>query len=271
MPEQSEVIELQEKFRQYFNTFLVVDGDNLHANLSPFEEFSGLPVPLQGTLLGKDLLAQDLVLKDFTAKLLYPEAQTGKQFWQEVEQAGCFNKLSDFCFRVWVVPGDEVIINEESDGKTINVKLEKFGGLKVLCETDYISLQKLSNSSQAFIEKEHNQVLDIFKQTILPRIEKEVKFGPSFGLLRQIFSVLIMSTWLKRSIGKNAPFFVNSNSTDKYNLKVLGDEHKYIQKEYLKSLKEGVWHYVKQESPDDFEIRKKVRLMMAGGIEFKII
>jgi len=146
--------------------------------------------------------------------------------------------------------------------------LEKLGGLKVLCEIDYISLKKLSHSNQAFNQAEHNQILDIFKQTILPRIEKEVKFGPSFGLLRQIFSVLIMSTWLKRYIGNNAPFFVDSNSTDKYNLKVNGDEHKQIQKEYLKSLKEGVWHYVKQKSTDDSETRKNVRLMMAGGIKF---
>lgn len=38
------------------------------------------------TEVGRDLLAQDYLLKQITASLLYPEGDTGKSFWSKVYQ-----------------------------------------------------------------------------------------------------------------------------------------------------------------------------------------
>ena len=43
-----------------------------------------IPEALGQTDMGRDLLAQDYILKQITASLIYPEKQLGKTFWDKV-------------------------------------------------------------------------------------------------------------------------------------------------------------------------------------------
>jgi len=45
-----------------------------------------VPEAFGQTEMGRDLLAQDYILKQITATLLYPEGETGKAFWAKVYQ-----------------------------------------------------------------------------------------------------------------------------------------------------------------------------------------
>ena len=59
--------------------------------------------------MGRDLLAEDYILKQITASLIYPEEQTGKQFWKRVyEEAAKKFGTTDIPVntfnKVWIVP-----------------------------------------------------------------------------------------------------------------------------------------------------------------------
>ena len=53
-------------------------------NLSPYQAEKIVPTGLGQTEMGKDLLAQDYILKQLTASLMYPEQRVGQNFWDRV-------------------------------------------------------------------------------------------------------------------------------------------------------------------------------------------
>ena len=97
------------------------------------------------TEMGRDLLAEDYMLKQITSSLIYPEDGLGKKFWDKIYErawseyhttnipVNTFNK-------VWIVP-DQAIVYESGNSAYI---LKSH--LKVMLEEDYLSLQKNANS-----------------------------------------------------------------------------------------------------------------------------
>jgi hypothetical protein len=53
-------------------------------NLSPYESDRIIPEGFGFTEMGRDLLAQDYMLKQLVASLIYPEQDLGQEFWQRV-------------------------------------------------------------------------------------------------------------------------------------------------------------------------------------------
>ncbi len=82
--EQSAIKEQSEKIVKYFLAALTVPEDSLWVNLSPYEKDRIIDDGLGQTLLGRDMLAQDYVLKQLTASMIYPENQLGKDFWSRI-------------------------------------------------------------------------------------------------------------------------------------------------------------------------------------------
>ena len=58
---------------KYFFACLTIPEKDLWVNLSPYEKDRMVPAALGETAMGKDLLAQDYILKQLTASLIYPE------------------------------------------------------------------------------------------------------------------------------------------------------------------------------------------------------
>ena len=73
-----------ERLIKYFLAALTIPEDNLWVNLSPHEQDRVIPDSLAKTDMGTDMLAQDYLLKQVTASLIYPEDELGKQFWQKI-------------------------------------------------------------------------------------------------------------------------------------------------------------------------------------------
>ncbi|MBF0595336.1 MAG: hypothetical protein HQL22_10265, partial [Candidatus Omnitrophica bacterium] len=73
-----------EKISKYFLASLALPEKDQWVNLSPYEHDRILPEELGKTLLGRDLLAQDYVLKQMTSSLMYPEKELGAAFWKRV-------------------------------------------------------------------------------------------------------------------------------------------------------------------------------------------
>src|SRR5208282_5960974 len=91
--------------------------------------------------MGRDLLAEDYLLKQITASLIYPESQLGKAFWAKVyaqakAKYGTTNIPINTFNKVWIVPEKAVVY--ENGG--VAFVLENH--LKVMLEQDYLSLNK---------------------------------------------------------------------------------------------------------------------------------
>src|SRR5208283_3221902 len=69
---------------KYFLASLTIPENDLWVNLSPYEKDRIIPNDFGQTEMGRDLLAEDYILKQLTASLIYPERNLGKEFWNRV-------------------------------------------------------------------------------------------------------------------------------------------------------------------------------------------
>src|SRR5476651_2711818 len=98
--------------------------------------------------MGRDLLAEDYMLKQITASLIYPEDEVGKKFWKRIyEEAqkkyGTTNIPVNTFNKVWIVP-EKAVVYENAKAGTAYVVESK---LKVMLEVDYLSMEKHINNS----------------------------------------------------------------------------------------------------------------------------
>ena len=79
------------KLIKYFLASLTVPEDEMWVNLSPYEKDRIIPLAFGTTEMGRDLLAQDYILKQLTASLMYPKrnwAVTWKNLPEGLQQYG---------------------------------------------------------------------------------------------------------------------------------------------------------------------------------------
>src|SRR5476649_2411388 len=93
--------------------------------------------------MGRDLLAEDYMLKQITASLIYPEDAIGKKFWKRVyEEAskrfGTTNVPVNTFNKVWIIPEKAVVYENAKAGTAYVIEAK----LKVMLEQDYLSLEK---------------------------------------------------------------------------------------------------------------------------------
>ena len=67
------------KLIKYFLASLTIPEKDLWVNLSPYEKDRIIPQSFGLTEMGRDLLAEDYMLKQITASLIYPEDKVGKK------------------------------------------------------------------------------------------------------------------------------------------------------------------------------------------------
>ncbi len=211
------------KIMKYFLTALTIPEDDLWVNLSPYEKGRIIQDNFGRTIMGRDLLAEDYVLKQLTASLIYPEKSLGKEFWRQVyskaaQEFGTTQIPVNTFNKVWIVPSEAVVWEHED--KVIIVK----SYLKVMLEEDYLALQKhmsVASPSSGVIASEAKQSLStvipakagiqnkndinklgsqIVRSIVLPVLEKEVNEGKNFAQLRQMYQAMILATWYKKAL-----------------------------------------------------------------------
>ncbi|MBZ0166772.1 MAG: hypothetical protein K8I00_08185, partial [Candidatus Omnitrophica bacterium] len=124
---------------KYFLAALTVPEEDMWVNLSPFEEDRIVPTSFGLTEMGRDLLAQDYILKQITASLMYPEQDIGKTFWTRVysraqQLFGTTDIPVNTFNKVWIVPEKAVVYE---NGNTAYVLRSR---LKVMLEEDYLAM-----------------------------------------------------------------------------------------------------------------------------------
>ncbi len=238
---------------KYFLAGLTIPEGDLWVNLSPYEKDRIVPDALGQTDLGRDLLAQDYILKQLTASAIYPEKELGKEFWNKVyakaqAQYGITNIPVKTFNKVWIMPKEAQVFENN------NAAYVTKSTLKVMLDEDYLSKEKHQAS------KAPNVTSEIVRSIVLPEIEREVNSGKNFAPLRQIYQALILAKWYRETV-KNAIFeavYTNKSKTDGINLSDMALKEK-IYARYLDAYKKGVFNFIKEE-------RSKPKKYFSGGI-----
>ncbi len=296
---QSQQEQLKQQANQlvkYFLAGLTIPEGDLWVNLSPYEKNRMVPEALGQTDLGRDLLAQDYILKQLTASLIYPEKDLGKEFWSRVyakaqKQFGTTNVPVNTFNKVWILP-DQAQVFENGNAAYVTKAT-----LKVMLDEDYLALSKhqgqpgaptrghvqdrtTKNVSPSTLptneglqlkapqgnnQPTSNLASQIVRQIILPEIEKEVNTGKNFAPLRQIYQTLILAKWYKETIqnGLLDAVYTNKNKVAGVNLNDPSVKEQ-IYNRYLQAYKKGAFNYIKEDPMPDGQVVP--RKYFSGGI-----
>ena len=247
---------------KYFLAGLTIPEGDLWVNLSPYEKDRMIPTALGQTDLGRDLLAQDYILKQLTASLIYPEKDLGKEFWSRVyskaqAQFGTTNIPVNTFNKVWILP-DQAQVFE--NGNAVYVTKST---LKVMLDEDYLSLSRHSEGAHSATEESIGS--QIIREIVIPEITKEVNVGQNFAPLRQIYQALILAKWYKETIqnGLLDAVYTNKNKTAGVNVNDPTVKEQ-IYNRYLQAYKKGAFNYIKEDpTPDGQAVPRKY---FSGGI-----
>jgi len=261
------------KLIKYFLTALTIPEDELWVNLSPYEQERIIPENFGMTDMGRDLLAQDYLLKQLTASMIYPEDELGETFWKRVyAKAYARYGMTDIPVntfnKVWIMP-DKAIVHEFAN-KALVVK----SGLKVMLEEDYLSLKENSfNKDLDTDQLKYHQIAqlsevssEVVRTVILPEIEKEVNHGKNFAVLRQAYHSLILAAWFKRRLKKSVLGQIYMDQNKVKGIDLEDAEYKeQIYEQYIAAFRKGVFDYVREDydSKADQMIPRKY---FSGGI-----
>ncbi len=247
------------KLVKYFLASLTTPEKDIWVNLSPYEKDRIVPESFGHTEMGRDLLAQDYLLKQITASLVYPEGATGKEFWKRIydktaQELGTSHIPVNAFNKVWIVPEKAVLYENVAAGTVYIVE----SSLKVMLESDYLAHDK-NHASKEELSK------TVARRVLIPLLTKEVNEGKNFAQLRQVYNSLILATWYKRKVKESVITSVYSNQRKTTGLNVRDPKAaEKIYGQYLQAFKKGAFNYVKEEE-DPSSQRPIARKYFSGG------
>ncbi len=243
------------RLAKYFMAALTIPEKDLWVNLSPDEHDRIVPELFGQTEMGRDLLAQDYLLKQIASSAIYPDEAIGKKFWDEVyrtaqERLGTTEIPFDARNRVWIVPA-EVTVYERPDAKDATAVVVS-SHLKVMTEVDYLAMAKDRGQSIAstapLVEQGSDLAVSVMREVVLPALEKEVNEGAHFARLRQIYHSFILASWYKKKVKDTllASVYVDQKKVPGVD---TGDPAavEEIYQQYVASFKQGAFNLIKEE------------------------
>ncbi len=235
---------------KYFLAALTTPEKDLWVNLSPYEKDRIVPSELGQTEMGRDMLAQDYLLKQLTSSLMYPEGDLGKKFWDKVYKEsyakyGTTQLPTNTFNKVWIVPERAEVF--ENDGAAyvtesrLTVKMENDLGGSVTGYRLPIDTKPRSTVSGQLST-------NLIKSIILPVLKNEINTGKNFATLRQITHSLILAKWFKETLKEN---ILTQVYADQSKVKGIDLNDKAVKEkiyaQYLEAFKKGVYNYIKEE------------------------
>ncbi len=270
--EGEELTQETKKLIRYFLASLTTPEKDMWVNLSPYEENRIIADNFGETQMGRDLLAQDYILKQLTASLIYPEDELGKKFWDKIyktayEKFGTTDIPLNTFNKVWIVPKTAEIYEHDNKVFVINSELE------IMMEEDYLSLEKNLNREDLGAKQTNKAEAksvsaissEIVREIVIPAITKEVNEGKNFANLRQIYNAMILATWYKKNLKESllGKVYVDQSKNKGIDLKDKQASQK-VYDQYIEAFKKGVYDYIKVES-DSKTGRNIPRKYFSGG------
>jgi hypothetical protein len=257
--EPEELSQESNRLIKYFLAALTIPENDQWVNLSPYEKDRIVPKDFGITEMGRDLLAQDYLLKQFTASLMNPEEELGEEFWERVYQKaydlyGTSSIPVNTFNKVWIVPDEALVFTE---GRTALILKTH---LKVMLEQDYVALRAQQDDPFEEIQSETQKegalvakalkemTTPIIREVFLPEIEREVNEGSNFSRLRQVFHAVILAKWYKENLKQTLLSRKYANKNKVTGVDVADKDIKdKIYQQYLTAFKTGVYNLIKEE------------------------
>lgn len=211
---------------KYFLAALAVPQKDLWVNLSPIEKDRIITDDLGRTAMGRDMLAQDYILKQITASLLYPENALGKNFWSKVyalaqEKLGTTNIPVNSFNKVWITPADATVFRQGNRvliaNARLNVQLESdYLAQDASLRSDAVILRPPEGRAEGSLNDSQELSRQILREVIIPVLEKEVNEGKNFARVRQIFHSLILANWYRDALKESllGKVYANAGKTN---------------------------------------------------------
>ena len=265
--DQQQLREEGERLIRYFLTALTFPEEDLWVNLSPYEKDRVVPVEFGRTEMGRDLLAQDYLLKLAAAEFFNPRNDVGRLFWDKIYSAagsgaplaaGSVNLLN----RVWIVPQKAVVYEDEQGVLILESRL------RVMTEDDYSATEaaKVPRGEITDGQSTDSRATPFIRDLIVPALEAAVNFGEDFAPLRQIYSALILAKWYKQNLGGTTLTQVYADQRRTAGLAIVDEEVKDIlYQRYLAAFEKGAVNFI-QEYLDPLTGQVVPRKYFAGGI-----
>lgn len=198
----------------YFYTSLVLRNEFQWVNLSAYESDHMLPPELSGTLMGRNLLSQDCMLKQLTASFMHPDSPIGRKYWDAVyaearRRFGTSEVPVRSFQKVWIkavkanvyygTKSTDTFMKELTVMFPPNATFAFLVGfaLDVECEEDLVA--KRYGDGANCDPNGIDFALDLFRKIVLPKLREEVNEGEYFSETRKIYSAEILATWLKKN------------------------------------------------------------------------
>ncbi len=230
-----------ERFIKYFMASLAIPEKDLWVNLSPYEKDRIVPPALGQTGMGREMLAQDYLLKQVTASLMDPEGDVGRVFWEKIyakarAQFGTSDIPVDTFNKVWIMPAKAVVY--QRGGRAVITE----GRLKVMLDADHVA------EGHAGITPVNDTAQAIMREVVLPVLEQEVNDGPQFAPLRQVYHALILAHWYRKNLKQS---ILNKVYADKSRIEGIDIDDKQaaqkIWEQYAESFKKGAHDLIREE------------------------
>ncbi len=247
--------QLSVQFIKYFMAALTVPEEEMWVNLSPGEHDRIIPPDFSRTAMGRDLLAEDYMLKQLTASLMHPDTKSGGEFWRRIyAKAEDIDVSVETINKVWIVPETADVFVQGNNVFVVD------SHLKVMLEDDYTEV--------AEADRELKREKQIIRDVLIPEIEREVNEGRTFTKLRQVYNALILATWYKKNLKQSffAKTYVDQHKTGGIEIPDEDVDLK-IYNQYMEALQVGVFSLIKEEvDPVTQEIFP--RKYFSGGIDY---
>lgn len=245
---------------KYFLASLTTPNKDMWVNLSPYEHDRMIPDNFALTQMGRDLLAQDYLLKQVTASLLYPDSGPGKAFWTKVyQQAAALYGTTDIPLdtfnKVWILPDTATVYARQNSALIVE------NHLKVMLESDYLAMSTgTSQSAKTQADRgdpatpnpasiiSNDIARKVLREIVIPLLEKEVNEGSNFVVLRQVYSAMLTAAWFKKSLKESLLGQVYADQN-----RVAGVElndplaREAIYQKYLQAFRQGVFNLVRED------------------------
>jgi len=219
----------------YFLAGLTTPDEDLWVNLSPNESDRVLAPDLETTDLGRDMLAQDYVLKQLASSLTHPDTETGKAYWANAGVGAIRESpLQADESKIWIVP-DKAEVYEQGTTAVITA-----ASLKLQCE-------------------------DESQQVLLSAITKDVNEGRNFANLRQIYHSLILAKWFKTKLKDS----LYAAYIDQHKLKGINTSDPALKEKifglYVQSFKKGVYDVIRGAGANNHSPLQERRRFFPGA------
>lgn len=250
---------------KYFLAALTVPEADLWVNLSPYEKDRIVPPAFGRTEMGRDLLAQDYILKQLSSSLLFPDSDSGKEFWGELYRQSRQSVVQtdiprDVLNKVWIAPAKAVVYENKGAAYVVEASL------KVMLDEDY-QKQGAGNPDPAeSLSSDARAVQRVLREVIVPLLEKEVNEGQRFAQLRQIYRSLILASWYKKKIQSSllARVYADRNKVAGVDIRDPKEAEK-IWRQYAAAFQKGVFNLIR-EDVDPVSREVVPRKYFAGGV-----